>query len=106
MIPSHLVFQLANLLDDALAFSNPGSQVLPWINLLGLQKAHMTGIVKFINHTSDDDRPSFNHSFVSIEILNEEMLGDLYCGPHENLQKRGDKSLAANDSQELTLFCR
>jgi hypothetical protein len=104
MIPSHLVFQLANLLDDALAFSNLRSQALLWIYLLGLHKVHMTSIVEFIDHTSDYDRPSSNHGFVSVEILNE-MSGDLYCEPHENLKKSGDKSVAGDRFQGLTLFC-
>lgn len=71
MISGHLIFQLADLLDDALPFSNLGIQLILWIGLLGLQRIYMASIVKLINHAGDDDWPSFDHSFVSIDNFNE-----------------------------------
>jgi hypothetical protein len=76
MIPGHLVFQPADLLDNALPFSNLGIQLFLWIGLLGLQRVYMACIVKLIDHASDDDWPPFDHSFVPIESMNE-MLGYL-----------------------------
>ena len=48
----------------------------------------MTGIVKLIDHASDDDWPSFDHSFVSIGNLNERYRL-AQSESHENLEGGG-----------------